>query len=177
MPEKETKEPRIKQQPVEQGAENVTLENLESTSGISTEQANQEAQLAVDTPNQEAAVTNHPDDFYQQVLGSFKRKEFSEEEIDQRQKEWQRYEGIEDKQKERRRVNDFPDYFFAGFWIRLFAYLVDVLCIGAITGITLDTIYHLGGWSSSGHPFGLYQLLSLAIYLGYFVLLTKFNQG
>ena len=27
MPEKETKEPRIKQQPVEQGAENVTLEN------------------------------------------------------------------------------------------------------------------------------------------------------
>lgn len=115
MPEKETKEPRIEQQSVEQGAENVTLENLESTSGISTEQANQEAQLAVDTPNQEAAVTNHPDDFYQQVLGSFKRKEFSEEEIDQRQKEWQRYEGIEDKQKERRRVNDFPDYFLLGF--------------------------------------------------------------
>ena len=41
MPEKETKEPRIKQLPVEQGAENVTLANLEPTSGISTEQANQ----------------------------------------------------------------------------------------------------------------------------------------
>ena len=42
---------------------------------------------------------------------------------------------------------------FCWVLIRLFAYLVDVLCIGAITGITLDTIYHLGGWSSSGHPF------------------------
>ena len=69
----------------------------------------------MDTPSQEAAVTNHPDDFYHQVIGPFKRKELSEEEIHQRQKEWQRYEGIEDKQKERRRVNDFPDYFLLGF--------------------------------------------------------------
>lgn len=177
MSDKETQETQSEQQSVESLAGNIPLENLASTTNFPSEQVKQESQPTTDTPSQEPTVAIHPDDFYQQVLGSFKRKEFTQEEIDQRQKEWQRYEGMADKKKERRRVNDFPDYFFAGFWIRLFAYFVDVLCIGAITGITLDTIYHLGGWTNSGHPFGLYQLLSLTIYLCYFVLLTKFNQG
>jgi uncharacterized RDD family membrane protein YckC len=174
MSEKETETPI--QQDMNQMAENAPQENLNSGTEMSKTQTKQEL-TSSNTENQQSAEADHPDDFFQQVLGSFKRNEYSEEEIQLRQKEWQRYEGQENETEGRKRVNDFPDYFFAGFWIRLFAYLVDVLCIGAVTGITLDTIYHLGGWSSSGHTFGLYQLLSLAIYLSYFVLLTKFNQG
>lgn len=34
------------------------------------------------------------------------------------------------------KANDFPKYFYAGF-IRMFAFLVDLLCIGAITRLTL----------------------------------------
>lgn len=73
--------------------------------------------------------------------------------------------------------NHYPNYFFAGFWIRLFAYLVDLACISAITGIILGTIFNLAGWSRGTSLLSVYGFLSVVIYLAYFVLLTKLNQG
>ena len=61
----------------------------------------------------------------------------------------------------------YPDYFYSGFFIRLFAFTIDVLMIGAIQRMTL--FYFTDS--------ALKTSLSLAIYLLYFILLTKFNHG
>lgn len=120
---------------------------------------------------------NHPDDFYQQVLTSFREEEYTQSEIEEKQQAWQRYEEPEKQAEDKRFFNDFPSYFFAGFWIRFFAYLVDVLVIRAITQITIGSIYNLANLTATNQRFGLYNICALAIYLGYFVLMTKLNHG
>lgn len=68
--------------------------------------------------------------------------------------------------------NRFPDYFYAGFWMRVWAYLFDVLCIFFISGIVLQLIglvLHLSA------PF--IAVIEIIIYLSYFILLTKLNHG
>lgn len=120
---------------------------------------------------------NHPDDFYQQVLRSFKEEEYTQSEIEERQKAWQHFEEPEKQTEDKRFFNDFPSYFFAGFWIRLFAFLVDLLVIRAITQITIGSIYNLANLTATNQRFGLYNICALVIYLGYFVLMTKLNHG
>ncbi|EOT29178.1 RDD family protein [Enterococcus saccharolyticus] len=115
----------------------------------------------------------HPDDFYQQVLTSFKDKDYTEEEIEQKQAAWQRFEEPMKKSV----VNDFPTYFYAGFWIRFWAFLIDMLCITAITKILLDVGFRALNLSMSPELFSVYGLLSISIYLAYFTLLTKLNRG
>lgn len=120
---------------------------------------------------------NHPDDFYQQVLRSFQEEEYTQSEIEERQKAWQHFEEPEKQTEDKRFFNDFPSYFFAGFWIRLSAFLVDLLVIRAITQITIGSIYNLANLTATNQRFGLYNICALAIYLGYFVLMTKLNHG
>ncbi len=71
----------------------------------------------------------------------------------------------------------YPYYFYAGFWIRFFAYIVDTLCITAITGIFIGVPFNLLGLEKSSQIFSVYGILSLVIYLAYFILLTKLNRG
>jgi len=118
-------------------------------------------------------TSDHPDDFYQQVLASFKEKEYTEEEIKQKQTAWQR---LVEPPKESL-INDFPAYFYAGFWIRLWAFLIDILCVAAITEILINVIFRALHLSMSSSLFSLYGLLSISIYLAYFTLLTKLNHG
>ncbi|MGX7351817.1 RDD family protein [Enterococcus canis] len=72
--------------------------------------------------------------------------------------------------------NDFPHYVYAGFWLRLCAFLLDLLVFVAVKHLTLDLIFRLGGWERGG-LLSVYGLLSIAIYLGYFTLMTKLNHG
>ncbi|REC31872.1 RDD family protein [Enterococcus pseudoavium] len=71
----------------------------------------------------------------------------------------------------------YPEYFYTGFWIRCFAYLVDLLCIAAITGILLGLPANLFHLAKSRELTSVYGLSALGIYLAYFILLTKLNQG
>lgn len=71
----------------------------------------------------------------------------------------------------------YPDYFYAGFWVRFFAYLIDLLCISAITGILLGLPASLFGLTKSSELFSIYGFLALLLYLAYFILLTKLNHG
>jgi uncharacterized RDD family membrane protein YckC len=66
-----------------------------------------------------------------------------------------------------RRFNDYPDYFYAGFFIRLFAFTIDVILIGALSHLFLFFL------SESL----VKTVLSLSIYLLYFILMTKFTNG
>lgn len=65
------------------------------------------------------------------------------------------------------RFHDYPDYFYAGFFIRLFAFTVDVILIGALSHLLLFFL----------HDGALKTVLSLIVYLLYFILMTKFTNG
>ncbi|MGX7196169.1 RDD family protein [Enterococcus olivae] len=121
-----------------------------------------------------AVQSNHPDDFYHQVLGSFKEKEYTEEEVREKQQDWERYEEPEMKKINH---NDFPEYFYAGFWIRFWAFCIDLICISAIGSLTITIFFRLFQWPISSASFSIYGLMSLAIYLAYFSVLTKLNRG
>lgn len=72
---------------------------------------------------------------------------------------------------------EFPTYFFAGFWLRFFAFLVDVLCIGAISSIVINIISLVVPITASDSFIAPDNMIRLVIYLGYFILLTKLNRG
>lgn len=67
--------------------------------------------------------------------------------------------------------HDFPNYFFAGFWIRLYAFMVDLICINALSSLFIwlipTTMINLQGIA----------IVESVIYLGYFILLTKLTNG
>lgn len=62
---------------------------------------------------------------------------------------------------------DYPNCIYSGFFVRFFAFTVDLIMIGSLRRMTLFYI-----------PKGtLNILLSLMIYLLYFILMTKLNEG
>lgn len=73
-------------------------------------------------------------------------------------------------------VKKLPSFVFASFGQRFFAYLIDLLLINAFSSLTL-TIYRVLGFYSSDGSFSLFNISTILIYLSYFVLLTKYNQG
>lgn len=122
---------------------------------------------------QQPAVGPDPS-FSQKVLSSFEREPMTSEEIKKKQRKWKKYT---DTKNEPPKANDFPHYFYAGFLIRMFAFLIDLLCIGAITRLTLGIAKNLGWLNFSDSYLSLYGFTALLIYLAYFVLLTKLNHG
>ncbi|MFC4771637.1 RDD family protein [Enterococcus hermanniensis] len=86
-------------------------------------------------------------------------------------------EALLKKDQQKNKFHHYPNYFYAGFWIRLFAYLVDLLCITAIQTIILGLPAYFIGWDKSSELTTIYGGLALVIYLGYFIVMTKINQG
>lgn len=98
------------------------------------------------------------------------------EEIRKKKIAWEEAERYSDQQE--RPFHSYPDYVFAGFWIRLFAYLVDLLIVQALVGILIKPIFALGGISMLGNnPLTLFGFLQLLILVGYFMLTTKYTNG
>jgi len=88
-------------------------------------------------------------------------------------------ESVYSKQEENNLTNpyEFPDYFFAGFWIRFFAFLVDLLCIWSISNVVLNTFSIVHPISDGSGIVSVSGFTKLIVYLGYFILLTKLNRG
>lgn len=62
---------------------------------------------------------------------------------------------------------DYPNCIYTGFFVRFFAFMIDMIMIGSLRRMTLFYI-----------PRGTLRiLLSLMIYLLYFILMTKLNNG
>ena len=63
----------------------------------------------------------------------------------------------------------------AGFWIRFWAYLIDLLVVSSITSIIVYPIFRAFGWDLEGNewyaPIGF---ITGFIFYAYFVLMTKF---
>ncbi len=61
-----------------------------------------------------------------------------------------------------------------GFWIRFWAYLLDLLIIGSITRMIVNPIFRLLDISlTDGSMFSAISIVSAIIFYGYFILMTK----
>lgn len=68
---------------------------------------------------------------------------------------------------------------FAGFWMRLWAYAIDLLVLSAISGIIIKPIFRVAGWEITNPPFFMfstYKVTILILLLLYFTLMTKYLQ-
>ena len=65
----------------------------------------------------------------------------------------------------------------AGFWMRFWAFVVDILVVAAIVGIIVNPIFHLFGWSlKETHWYSPMTIVSGIFYYAYFVVTTKLWQ-
>lgn len=63
----------------------------------------------------------------------------------------------------------------AGFWVRFWAYLIDLLVIAGLISILIKPVFALLGLETSSIPwYAPYAILSAIVFYGYFVLMTKF---
>lgn len=68
---------------------------------------------------------------------------------------------------------------YAGFWIRLWAYTIDLIVLSAISGIIIKPIFRIAGWEITNPSFFLfspYKITVLMLLLLYFTLMTKYLQ-
>ncbi|OAS88778.1 MULTISPECIES: RDD family protein [Metabacillus] len=82
-----------------------------------------------------------------------------------------------DKPVEKQKTIDF-DHLQAGFWIRLWAYLIDLLVIGSVNRIVIYPLFDLIGLNNNNSfLFSPVSIATAVIFFAYFVLMTKyFNQ-
>ncbi|ANU11417.1 RDD family protein [Planococcus antarcticus DSM 14505] len=63
----------------------------------------------------------------------------------------------------------------AGFWVRFWAYLIDLLVIAGLISILIKPVFALIGLETSDMPwYAPYAILSAVVFYGYFILMTKF---
>lgn len=66
-------------------------------------------------------------------------------------------------------------FFLAGFWLRVWAYLIDLIVIGSITRLIVKPVFKVLDISLvEGSMFAPISILSAIVFYGYFVLMTKF---
>src|SRR3954452_20687728 len=71
--------------------------------------------------------------------------------------------------------DDQPDYKFAGFWMRFWAYLLDIVVIGSIDRIIVYPIFRMFDLSlSEVNMFAPLSIITAIVFYGYFVLMTKY---
>ncbi|WP_253271221.1 RDD family protein [Sporosarcina sp. D27] len=65
----------------------------------------------------------------------------------------------------------------AGFWIRFWAYLIDIIIVGAISGLLVKPIFRVVDYPIKDPIFLLYspyKIILLVLFLAYFLLMTKY---
>ena len=75
------------------------------------------------------------------------------------------------------RYHQYPDFFYAGFWIRVVAYLIDLLMIGSITRLINGPLSIATGGVNEWTVLHLTIGAVLFVYPLYFILFTGFTGG
>lgn len=77
-------------------------------------------------------------------------------------------------------VNEQVNYFkpkLAGFWIRFWAYMIDLIVLASLGGLVVKPVFRVVGIDVTNPPFILlssYKVTMLVIALFYFLLMTKY---
>ncbi|AGN37516.1 RDD family protein [Bacillus paralicheniformis] len=68
------------------------------------------------------------------------------------------------------------EHAYAGFWIRLFAFLLDGIVVGSINKLAVSPVFSLLNLpkESGFFTFSLYSFVTAAVFFAYFVLMTKY---
>jgi len=69
-------------------------------------------------------------------------------------------------------IEDYKVY--AGFWMRFWAYLIDLLIISSISNILIHSVLAPFGVKDTGGMFSIHHILSAIIFYSYFVFMTKY---
>jgi len=92
-----------------------------------------------------------------------------------RRKYWQ--EKQKEEERQRKPFHNFPAFFYAGFWLRLFAFLIDLLVIWSTNRLIVQSLFLVLRYPLSEESFSAFSLSKLAVYLLYFILSTKWTNG
>lgn len=72
---------------------------------------------------------------------------------------------------------EYPPIAYAGFWLRFWAYLIDLILFGALRAMTLGNLFRLLRLPTTNSLLSAYGIISLVLFLGYFILFTKRTNG
>ncbi|WP_414840248.1 RDD family protein [Carnobacterium sp. TMP28] len=81
------------------------------------------------------------------------------------------------KQVEKTPFNYYPPFFYGGFWLRFFAYLIDLIIVSSLNRLIIYPFFGLTQTSMSTDYVSLYSLSKLTVFLLYFILMTKLTNG
>ncbi len=73
--------------------------------------------------------------------------------------------------------NQFPNFFYSGFFIRMFAFLIDSILAAALSRVIVDTAFRFLIPSATTSTTTYYQLAQIFIFLVYFTVLTYATNG
>jgi uncharacterized RDD family membrane protein YckC len=74
-------------------------------------------------------------------------------------------------------TNEHSHIRYAGFWMRLWAYLLDLLVVGSLNRLLVFPLFHLLGIPTERtNMFAPASIATAAVFYAYFVLMTKFFQ-
>mgnify|MGYP001190485570 FL=1 len=76
--------------------------------------------------------------------------------------------------EQKREVQTDISYHFAGFWMRFWAYLLDLIVVSSVIRIVANPLFLLIGLEKSDFIFSPYRILSALFFFSYFILMTKF---
>lgn len=69
---------------------------------------------------------------------------------------------------------EVPMIRYAGFWMRFWAYLLDIIVIGSISNLLVEPIFMVFNWSlHETNMFAPIAIVNAVIFYAYFVLMTK----
>lgn len=119
-----------------------------------------------------AKQSDSHNDFYQQLVNRRKPQPLTEESLQEAQSNWSKLQPGNQKTEQL-----FPAYFFEGFWIRMWAFFIDLVCVRAISVATIGFLVRFQLVEQSDSLLSVYGLLAAVIYYGYFILMTKCNYG
>ncbi|MCU9614214.1 RDD family protein [Caldibacillus lycopersici] len=62
---------------------------------------------------------------------------------------------------------------YAGFWMRIWAYIIDLMIIAGLSAIIVKPIATILNWPTSAGIFSLYNIANAMVFYSYFVFMTK----
>lgn len=74
-------------------------------------------------------------------------------------------------------MKEYSNTVYAGFWLRFWAYLVDIAITTAVTAAIIKPLFHLVSLPIGTGTLSIYGITKLVLFLLYFILMTKFTNG
>ena len=73
-----------------------------------------------------------------------------------------------------KKMDQVLSHHYGGFWMRVWAYLFDVLVIAALNGLLVYPVFRLTGIIDDGRMFSALGIVTTVTYFAYFILMTKY---